>query len=244
MLGLRRRNDRVGKAPVRPPPENVYLTARSNFESLFRDQAKETHAWKIAALAELLILGLLLVAYLRLSSASQVVPYVVEVDRMGQAVAFGPAEPLRRTDQRVTVRDLTLLIRNLRSITPDPGLQVRMIQDAYAFLDPSAATFLNEYFADPANDPQRLGQERTREVEITSVLPIPNSDSWKVQWTETERPRVGSFAQRSAWEAYLTVDRQPPTDAQTLQANPLGLYVTGINWTRIHTPQAMEGELP
>lgn len=243
MFGRRARTlraDAAGPAPA----QNVYLTARSNFESLFRDQAKETHAWKIAALAELVILGVLLVAYLRLSSTSQVVPYVVEVDQLGQAVAFGPAEPLRRTDQRVTIRDLTLLIRNLRSITPDPGLQVKMVQDAYAFLDPSAATFLNEYFADPRNDPQLLGQERTRDVEVTSVLPIPNSDSWKVQWTETERPLVGSFAQRSAWEAYLTVERKPPTDAETIQANPLGLYVTGINWTRIQTPQALEGGQP
>src|SRR5690606_26062029 len=144
----------------------------------------------------------------------------------------------------VTVRDLTLLIRNLRSITPDPGLQVRMIEDAYAFLGPSAATFLNEYFAEPRNDPRLLGMERSREVEVTSVLPIPNSDSWKVQWTEVERPHLGSFVQRSAWEAYLTVERTPPRDAETLQANPLGLYVTGINWTRIHTPQAMEGVDP
>ena len=243
MFGRRSRTLQAEPAGA-APPQNPYLAARSNFESLFRDQAKEKHAWKMAALAELAVLGVLLVGYLQLATSSRVVPYVVEVDRLGQAVAFGPAEPMRKSDQRVTVRDLTLLIRNLRSITPDPGLQVRMIEDGYAFLGPSAATFLNEYFAEPANDPRLLGMERSREVEVTSVLPIPNSDSWKVQWTETERPHLGSFAQRSAWEAYLTVERTPPRDAETLQANPLGLYVTGINWTRIHTPQAMEGVEP
>ena len=230
--------------PTRRPPQNAYMAARSNFVSLFRDEAKEKHAWKIAALAELAIIAGLLIAYVQIASSSRVVPYVVEVDRLGQAVAYGPAEPLRKTDQRVTVRDLTMLIRNLRSVTPDPALQVRMIQDAYAFVNPSAATFLNEYFADPRNDPRLLGQERTRDVEVTSVLPIPNSNSWKVQWTESERPHLGSFAERSAWEAYLTVDHVPPRDAEAIQANPLGLYVTGINWTRVQAPQPSQGVEP
>jgi type IV secretory pathway TrbF-like protein len=243
MLGsqLRRKSAVSG---ARKPPQNAYLAARSNFEGLFRDQAKEKHAWKIAALAELAIIAVLVLAYVQIASTSRVVPYVVEVDQLGQAVAFGPAEPLTKTDQRVTVRDLTTLIRNLRSITPDPGLQVQMIQDAYAFLDPSAASFLNAYFADPQNDPRLLGQELRRDVEVTSVLPIPNSDSWKVQWTETERSYVGNLPNTRAWEAYLTVNHVPPKDAETIQANPLGLYVTGINWTRIQTPQRTEGVAP
>jgi type IV secretion system protein VirB5 len=243
MPGLRFRAIRTAEGPPKSS-RNAYLSARSNFESLFRNQAKEKHAWKIAALAELAIVGVLVVAYIQLASTSRVVPYVVEVDRLGQAVAFGPAEPLRKTDQRVTIRDLTVLVRNLRSVTPDPALQARMIQDAYAFLDPSAARFLNDYFADPRNDPRLLAQEKTREVDVTSVLPIPNSKSWKVQWTETERPRVGSYAQHSAWEAYLTVEHVSPRDPETIQANPLGLYVTGINWTRIHLPEPSQGAEP
>jgi type IV secretion system protein VirB5 len=222
----------------RKRPRNPYLIARSNFESVFRNQAKEKHAWKLAALAELVILGTLVVAYIQLSSTSRVVPYVVEVDRLGQAVAFGPAEPLREVDNRILVRDLSELIRNLRSITADPALQVRMIEDAYAFIDASAASFLNDYFADPQNNPRVLSQTTTRAVEISSVLPIPNSDSWKVQWIETERPRAGNTSRTRAWEAYLTVKVAPPSTAETVQTNPLGVYVTGINWTPINLPIA------
>ncbi len=148
-------------------------------------------------------------------------------------MAFGPAEPLAKADQRVTIRDLSVLIRNLRSITPDAALQVRMIKDAYAFLDITAAKFLNEYFASPENNPRVLGQDITRTVEITSVLPVPNSDSWKIQWAEIDRPRAGGIAQNRAWEAYLTVRHEPPRTTETIQVNPLGLYVTGINWTQI-----------
>lgn len=232
MIGLRPRTRT--SAPADRKPRNPYVNARSNFESLFRNQAKEKHAWKFSAIAELAIIVTLVVAYIQLASSSRVVPYVVEVDRLGQAVAFGPAEPMRKTDQRITIRDLSVLIRNLRTITPDPGLQVRMVKDAYAFLDISAAKFLNEYFAEPENNPRVLGQDIMRTVEITSVLPVPNSDSWKIQWTEIDRPRAGGIARSRAWEAYLTVKHEPPKTTEAIQVNPLGLYVTGINWTQIN----------
>jgi type IV secretion system protein TrbF len=234
MKGIRLRTRSRVHGETHEPSSSPYLTARTNFESLFRSQAKEKHAWKFTALAELVIIGTLVVAYVQVASSSRVVPYVVEVDRLGQAVAFGPAEPLQKPDQRVLVRDLSTLIRNLRSITPDVGLQVRMIQDAYAYLDAAAAKFLNEYFADPRNNPRVLSQDISRAVDITSVLPIPNSDSWKIQWTELDRPHNGGVAQSRVWEAYLTVRHMPPETAETIQTNPFGVFVTGINWTQLN----------
>ncbi len=232
------------RKPEPAAPESPYLAARGQFESVFRDVAKEKHAWKIAALAELAILIVVVVAYVRLASSARVVPYVVEVDRAGRAVAFGPAEPLRATDQRVVVRELTLFIRNVRSVSTDPTSQLRMIQDAYAYMDQAAAGFLNDYFADPDNDPRLLAQRLTREVEVTGVLPIPNSESWKLQWIERERSQAGGITETTPWEAYVTVKFAPPDDAERIQANPLGLYVTGLNWTAIHVPENTEGGTP
>lgn len=241
MFRLRRSTKDKTKPETRgDSPHNPYLEARTNFESLFRNQAKEKHTWKLVALAELLIVGTLVAAYVQLASTSRIVPYVVEVDELGQAVAFGPAEPLEETDHRIMIRDLSALIRNLRSVTTDPALQVRMIEEAYAFLSGPAVTFLNEYFADPEHNPHILAQELTRGVEVTSVLPMPNSDSWRIQWTETEHPHGGRIAERRGWEAYLTVQQVPPEQVETVQKNPLGIYVTGINWTPINTLAEVE----
>ena len=225
-------------------PDSPYLAARSQFESVFRNAAKEKHAWKIAALAELTILLVLVVAYVQLASSARVVPYVVEVDRAGRAMAFGPAEPMERTDQRVIVRELTLFIRNVRSVSTDPAGQLRMIQDAYAYVDRAAAGFLNDYFADPENDPRLLGQRLTREVEVTAVLPIPDSESWRLQWIERERSHSGGVTRTTPWEAYVTLKFAPPEGPEQIQANPLGLYVSGINWTAVHVPENKEGGMP
>ena len=34
------------------------------------------------------------------------------------------------------------------------------------------------------------------------------------------------------WTAILTIVVQPPRDADRLRANPLGIYVNAINWSR------------
>ena len=242
-MNLRRRPKRKEDSAV-VAQESPYLTARSQFEGLFRDLAKEKHAWKVVALLELAILIVVIVAYVQLSSSARIVPYVVEVDGAGRAVAIAPAEPLQKTDRRVIVRDLTVFVRNVRSVSTDPAAQLRMVQDAYAYVDRSAAGFLNDYFADPRNDPRLLAQQFTRDVEVTGVLPIPNSDSWKLQWVERERSHTGGVTGTTPWEAYVTVRFAPPEEPELVQANPLGLYVTGINWTAIHVPQDGEGAMP
>ena len=37
----------------------------------------------------------------------------------------------------------------------------------------------------------------------------------------------------AAWEAYLTLEPHPPTTAEALLRNPLGLYVTDLAWSEI-----------
>ena len=228
-------NKQPAPAPAAGPEVETdpFLTAKQNFLGVLGDQAKGKRNWQIVAF--LALAGWLFTsgAYFKLASESRITPYIVEVDQLGQAAAFGPAEKLRKTDQRLIVSQLGLLIRNLRAVYPDPGAQRELIERGYAFIAPSAASFLNAYFSDPANDPRLLAGQFTRQVLVRSVLPVPNTDTWRVQWTETETPFGVGAPRRTAWEAYLTVRVVPPTKASEIEDNPLGLYVTAINWTPV-----------
>lgn len=226
---------KTAPAPAAGPDVEAdpFSAARQNFLGVLGDQVKGKRNWQIVAF--LALGGWLFTsgAYFRLASESRITPYIVEVDQLGQAAAFGPAERLRKTDERLIVSQLGLLIRNLRAVYPDPGAQRELIERGYAFVAPSAASFLNTYFSDPANDPRILAQQFTRQVLVQSVLPVPNTDTWRVQWTETETPFGVGVTRRTAWEAYLTVRVVPPTRASEIEDNPLGLYVTAINWTPV-----------
>jgi type IV secretion system protein VirB5 len=67
-------------------------------------------------------------------------------------------------------------------------------------------------------------------VQVTSVLRASDR-SFQVDWTETAFER-GTPAGVSHWTGILTVVIKPPTSADTLRKNPLGLYVDAIDWSR------------
>jgi type IV secretory pathway TrbF-like protein len=214
---------------------NPYLAARHEFESVFADLAKGKRNWQLCAFGLLVLLAIVLIAYIKISSEARITPYVVEVDRLGQALAFGPAEHLRKTDTRLYVFQLALFIRNLRLVSSDFEAQKELLFSAYAYVAGSARATLDDYFLNPAHDPRVLGRTITRQVQITAVLQIPNTDTWKVSWRETEKPRFVGSSRSTAWEAYLQVKHSPPHSTETLLVNPLGLFVTEINWTQVAT---------
>jgi type IV secretory pathway TrbF-like protein len=218
-----------------PRERNPFLAARHEFMSTYSDLARGKRNWQLCAFALLVLLGGVLLAYLRLSAQSRITPYIVEVDRLGQAVAYGPAEALRPRDTRITLYQLATFIRDLRTVSSDLDTQRQLLFTAYAFAAGPARAALDDYFEKPAHDPRVLGRTLTRQVEITSILPLPKSKTWKVSWREIERPRVAGAARTVAWEAYLTVAVNPPTTTEALLRNPLGLYITDLSWSEVAT---------
>lgn len=229
---------------VVPAGDLPYLHGRREFESVFTDVAKAKRNWQLVAFGATAVALVLAVSLGVTATQSRIVPYVVEVDQLGRAQAFGAAERLRAPDQRVITSQLAGFVRDVRTVLVDPAGQADLVRRAYTFVDRDAAGFLNAYFTTPANDPRLLGRELSRLVEVTGVLPVPTSapvqggragpTTWKVSWTETTYPRAGTgLARRTAWEGYFATRLVPPSTADRIVANPLGLYVTAINWTQI-----------
>lgn len=210
-----------------------FLAGRREFTDQFSHLARGKRNWQIAAFAALGLLCVVTFAYIHLASTSRITPYVVEVDALGQARAFGPAERMQTIEDRLTIAQLSIFIRNIRSVYQDPMAQRDMIVRAYAFVDASAQEWLNGYFSDVENDPRLLARKLSRRIEVKSVIAIPESESWKVTWIEVETPHGTDTQKRTAWEGYLTLKQVPPTSAATIEYNPLGLYITAINWTQV-----------
>jgi len=67
-------------------------------------------------------------------------------------------------------------------------------------------------------------------VEVRSVVRA-SPQSFRVEWTENHYA-AGALAASEHWTAILTVALTPPKDAETLSRNPLGVYVTHLDWTK------------
>jgi len=227
-------------APAAPPTRvsegSPFLAARNEFTNAFGDLARGKRNWQVIAYALLGLLALVTIAYVRLAASARVVPYVVDVDRLGQVAAVGPAETLQRPEERLVASELAQFVRAIRTVLPvsAAAAQAELLRRGYAFVAPAAAAFLNDYFAKPEHDPRLLGLRLARQVDVASVLRVPNSDVWRLRWTETERStEPGGLTRTVAWEGYLTVMLVPPTTAEVVQENPLGLSITSVSWTQV-----------
>ena len=224
-MKFKRSVQRYGRTPQ---PETPYQRAGQLWDERIGSARVQARNWRFMAFGGLLLTTSLSAALVWQSMQSRVVPYVVEVDRLGEAHAVTPAaSDYRPTDPQIAWH-LAKFIGNVRSISLDPVLMRQNWLSAYDFVTPRGALFLNEY-ARSAEPFAQIG-ERTVSVQVTSVVRASDS-SFQIDWSETRYER-GSLAGTSRWTAILTVVVRPPTSVDTLRANPLGLFVDAIDWSR------------
>lgn len=224
-MKFKRAVQRYGRTPE---PVTPYQRAAQAWDDRIGSARAQARNWRVMALGGLLLSAGLSSALVWQSVHSRVVPYVVEVDHLGEPRAVGPAEAGYRPTDPQTAWHLARFITDVRSISLDPVLMRRNWLSAYDFATGRGARFLDQYarsenpFADVGN--------RTVSVDVTSVVRASDR-SFEVKWIESEFDR-GNLAGTSHWTAILTVTMRPPASADELRKNPLGLYVDAIDWSR------------
>jgi type IV secretory pathway TrbF-like protein len=209
-------------------PETPYQRAGQLWDDRIGSARVQARNWRLMAFGSLALAGGLSGGLIWQSIQSRVTPYVVEVDRLGEARAVTEAEAgYRPTDPQVAWH-LARFITNIRSRSLDPVLMRRDWLGAYDFTTKRGSQFLGDYAR--TSDPFAQVGERTVSVQVTSVVRASDS-SFQVKWTETAFER-GALAGTSRWTAILTVVSKPPADAETLRRNPLGIYIDAIDWSR------------
>jgi type IV secretion system protein TrbF len=224
-MKFRRALQRYGQTPE---PETPYQKAGQVWDERIGSARVQARNWRWMAFGGLLLSTGLSGGLLWQSMQSRVVPYVVEVDRLGEARAVAPvAADYRPTDPQIAWH-LGRFVSNVRSISLDPVLMRENWLSAYDFVTDRGGQFLGEY----ARSADPFGQVGTRTVSVQVTSVVRASDrSFQVKWTETAYER-GSLAGTSRWTAILSVVVRPPSSAEALRKNPLGLYVDAIDWSR------------
>lgn len=218
---------------------NPYLSARRTWND---------HVGRIVALNNILILwglaALLIVlvsvgGVIHIGSQSKFVPYVYEVDKLGQTRAVGPIAASNKTHPRVVSSMLSDWINDARMVTVDVALQRRAILRVYAKLSPKdPATFkMKEWLnGNPEKNPFKRAESELVEVEIKSILQ-QTPETWQVDWVETTRDRTGApTAAAATWRALVTVYQAETNEGTTdeqLRANPASLFVRDFSWSRV-----------
>jgi type IV secretion system protein TrbF len=211
------------EAPVTP-----YQKAAQVWDERLGSARVQARNWRLMAFGCLGMVGGLALQLAILSTTSRVTPYVVEVERGGAIRAVAPAiESYEPSDAQIAA-ELARFIEHVRGVSIDPVVVKQNWLKAYDYATDRAAQTLNDYARE--NDPfARIGQ-RSVSIEITSVVRA-SPTSFQLRWREKAFEN-GSAASVQSFTGVLTIVTKPPRDAATLRANPLGIYINAINWSR------------
>jgi len=209
--------------------ENPYLDARREWTERYGNYIKRAQTWRAVAFLSLGAVCVLTVGLVTLAGQSKVRPFVVEVDKLGAAVAVAPADAAQLPDERIVRFQLAQYLTDARQITSDPVVQKRWLDAVYAISGPAATNFLNKFYKD--HDPFEQARNGLVDVEIQSAIPL-SKESWQVDWTETKRALTGEMMDVTRWEAIVRVTTFVPSTEREIIRNPSGVVVTQIGWTQ------------
>jgi type IV secretion system protein VirB5 len=213
---------------VTPEPETPYQRAGQVWDQRIGAARVQARNWRLMAFGTLGLATGLATALVWQTTRGTVVPWVVQVDRLGAAQAVAPATAdYRPTDPQIAWH-LARFITEVRSLPADPVVLRQNWLDAYHYTTDKGALALNAY-ARADNPFEQLGKLQIA-VDVSSVIRA-SDDSFRIAWTE-RRYQDGALAATEHWSAIVTVVVQTPTDAERLKQNPLGLYVHAINWSK------------
>jgi type IV secretion system protein TrbF len=222
---LRRSTVRYGRTPE---PETPYQKAGQAWDERIGSARVQAKNWRLAFFGALILSGGLSACLVWQSARGTVTPWVIQVDKLGQAQAVAPAiADYRPTDPQIAWH-LARFIEEVRSIPADPVVLRQNWLDAYNYVTDRGARALNDCAR--VNDPFSKVDKAQVSIEISSVIRA-SADSFRVTWTE-RRYIDNALATTERWSAILTVVVEPPTDADRLKKNPLGLYVHALNWSK------------
>jgi len=211
-----------------PEPVTPYQRAAQVWDERIGSARIQAKNWRLMAFGCLTLSVGLAAGIVWQSARSRVTPYVVEVDRLGEVQAVAPAiTPYQPSDAQIAWY-LARVVTDVRALSTDPVLVRRNWLEAYEFATDRAALFLNDFAR--TNDPFKAIGDRSVSVEVTSVVRATDT-SFQVKWTE-QIYRQGSLSSTERWTAILTTTIETPRTADVLRKNPLGLYITGIAWSR------------
>jgi type IV secretory pathway TrbF-like protein len=212
------------------PPDSPYLAARQEWTERYGSYVQAARAWRIVGILALLMAVIGFTYALYLSTQVKLVPYIVEVDKLGNTVSGGFPQQIEYADTRVVRATLGNFISSFRSITPDAVVQKQYIDRTYALLrtsDPSTQK-VNAWFR--GNSPFEKAVNATVAIEVNNIVALSNQ-TYQIDWTEYERDRKGKETATRRFRGIATVAITSPQDEATIRLNPIGVYVTDFDWT-------------
>lgn len=213
-----------------PEALTLFQQSRERWNEEFGGYIHRERQWRKIALALAVITLVAVSGNVYLGLQNKMVPYVVEVDKLGHAQAVQRATIASKPSSAVIRSHLANWILNTRTVYMDTKAQEQAVKEVFASVNKKGPAYnhLLEYYA--KNNPLKLGIEETRSIKIESAIPISDK-TFRIEWKEERRGQDGKLLNEAQMQAAVTYMVNPPTDEATLLLNPLGIFVDSFDWS-------------
>lgn len=221
----RRPSPRFAETAVASTP---YQRAEQLWDERIGSARVQAANWRLMAFGCLVVALVALGDDIRSHLRSTVTPYVVQVDRFGQAQAVAPAPTDYQPSDPQIAYFLARFVERVRGLSVDPIVVRQSWLDAYDQITSRAKPVLDGYAQ--GSDPFGKIGHRAVTVEVNSIVRASDR-SFRVAWVESPyQDGIAEAPQR--WSAIFTIVIQTPRTEERLRKNPLGIYIDAIAWNR------------
>lgn len=207
---------------------NIYTGNVMGQKTMWQTVAFLSLAVALAAVAGLIYIG----------SQSKFVPYVVAVNKLGDSFAVQRADRATPLDPKVLRVSIARFVCDARGMCIDPIVQQEAVWRVYSMLRPQtpAIAKMSEYRQDKENSPDVQAESLTSYCQILNILQQSPS-TYEITWKETlynreDGARQGTRTMRGLFK-YKVVPPDSGTSEESLQRNPLGVFIEDFSWGEI-----------
>ncbi|MBX2812958.1 MAG: hypothetical protein KTR25_14175 [Myxococcales bacterium] len=209
--------------------DNPYVSARRVWNSHTGALVARQTMWQVMALGSWFVTALAIGGLIYFANRGEYIPYIVEVDTLGQVRFAGVLAPIEDFDEKMVESTVRNFIFNARLVTQDEALQSNAILTVFAHLErgTDATGKMRSYMEGRTN-----GESVT--VEVAGVLQT-GGQTWQVEWNEFHYGLRGKRKKSTRMRANLSVEKKNIANLtdRDVARNPLGLFVSEFSWARL-----------
>lgn len=201
--------------------DHILSNAKNVYNARISELFSKYRFLQLITVISLLICIISIAGVIHIGSQSKFVPYIVEVNKLGETVVVGEIHAGTIKDQRIIRAKVASFMKTLRTVSVD-----------------SAINKANVFYKDKATNPFELGKKINREVEIVSLLEM-TSNTYQLDWKEKTFDKSGVLLYIKGYRALVTVYLIPTAveSIEDLIKNPLGIYIKDYSISELNSSE-------
>ena len=209
-----------------------YLAARHEWDERYGSLITGAKNWRAFGILSMCALLVSLVLNCMQAKHAKVIPYVAVLDTTGKVLSQGPATQTSVVDDRLKRAALSGWVEQWRMVSTDIVVNRAAIDKVYSMIADASAAKQQVSDLYRAGSPFERAEKETVSVEVHSVFATSN-ETYEVDWSEKTMDLDGNVTSTQNWKGSFTLGIHPPSDEKLARVNPLGIYVTNLNISKV-----------